>query len=145
MKTKKNKKSGFTLVELMIVAAIIAILAAIVIPLLASNKDKAIAAEAANICGAVATELKTAYATTDTWPTKAQLANGPIDEEINAGRYFVWADVTVNSPSNGCVTVTGDGSEGSASGKLSGGSKILTLTPGSGYSGTMVDDKLVGN
>ena len=38
MNTKKNKK-GFTLVELMIVAIIVAILAAVVIPLMAGSRS----------------------------------------------------------------------------------------------------------
>ena len=42
---KNRKKSGFTLVELMVVAAIIAILAAIIIPLVTKNKEEAVAAE----------------------------------------------------------------------------------------------------
>ena len=69
MKTNKNKKSGFTLVELMIVAAIIAILAAIVIPLLANNRQKAIASEGQTLLGSAATQYKLGYADTGSWPT----------------------------------------------------------------------------
>ena len=67
MKTKKNKKSGFTLVELMIVAAIIAILAAIMIPLMAKNKEGAVAADGKNMVGACLTAAKTEWARTGTW------------------------------------------------------------------------------
>lgn len=141
------KKTGFTLVELMIVAAIIAILAAIVIPLLSSNKDSAIAAEAANICGAVATECKTYYARTDTWPTKTQLEQGVIDEEINKSRYFNWNGVAISGSSadTWTVTVSGNGTAGSSSsskGFSTGASETLALVEtGSGpnYSGTMVN------
>ncbi|MBL7017152.1 MAG: prepilin-type N-terminal cleavage/methylation domain-containing protein [Kiritimatiellales bacterium] len=154
MKTR-NRKSGFTLVELMIVAAIIAILAAILIPLLSSNKDSAIASEAANICGSVATEMKTYYARMGTWPSKAQLAAGVIDEEIDRGRYFTWANVTVTPGAAGtgafAVTVAGNGTTGSAggSGFSTGVSENLTLgTTGAAgpiYSGSMVTKSWVSN
>ncbi|MDH3346341.1 MAG: prepilin-type N-terminal cleavage/methylation domain-containing protein, partial [Kiritimatiellaceae bacterium] len=126
---RTTRKSGFTLVELMIVAAIIAILAAILIPLLSSNKDSAIASEAANICGSVATEMKTYYARTGTWPTKTQLAAGIIDEEVNKARYFNWGEVFITATDNWAVRVTGDGAGGSSSSQgFSDGVNTLTLS-----------------
>ncbi len=139
---KKSKKSGFTLVELMVVAAIIAILAAIIVPLLSSNKDRAIAAEAANICGTVLTEAKVMRATTGAWPSGSDMEGGSIDEEIDQGRYFTWGQVTVGTNS---VTVSGDGTDGTADNGFSDGtSRDLTLDS-AGYSGTMVDNKLISN
>lgn len=151
MRTKN--KSGFTLVELMIVAAIIAILAAILIPLLSSNKDSAIAAEASNICGSVATEMKTIYARTGSWPTQTEMdAQTTLVNEINKGRYFTWADVSIVQGPNWSVTVSGDGSSGSANAQFSStvGTAALTLAQGASggpiYSGTMVTPhKLVSN
>ncbi len=140
---KTEKKSGFTLVELMVVAAIIAILAAIIIPLLSSNKDRAIAAEASNICGTVLTEAKVLYAALGTWPSQAQLEAGQIDDEINKGRYFDWSCVSFAA---GKVTVSGDGTAGSAdNGFTDGASYDLSLDETAGYTGTMVDNNLVVN
>ncbi len=48
-----QKQSGFTLIELMIVVAVIGILAAIGIPRFAAQKDKAYVAEAVNIMSAI--------------------------------------------------------------------------------------------
>ena len=85
MKTK-NKKSGFTLVELMIVAAIIAILAAIIIPLLTANRDRAVAADGQNLLGTAATALKVYYAKTGTTPTMALVeADDPLLATLAAG------------------------------------------------------------
>jgi len=84
---KTNRKSGFTLVELMIVAAIIAILAAIIIPLLASNRERAIVAEGQNILGTAATACKAYYAEFGQWPTYTQL---PLltRQELERAKYF---------------------------------------------------------
>jgi len=139
---KMNKKSGFTLVELMIVAAIIAILAAIVIPLLASNKDRAIAAEAANICGAVMTEAKVIQASTGSFPTDV---SPTLKAEINQGRYFTYDD-NVTLDGTNTVEVAGDGTDGSAGkGFSTGQSENLKLTVGAGYSGSMVTEKWIAN
>ena len=43
---KTSRKAGFTLVELMVVAIIVAILAAVSIPLMSGNKRRAAATEA---------------------------------------------------------------------------------------------------
>ena len=58
---KKNKKSGFTLVELMVVAIIVAILAAVAIPMMTGNTEDAKATEGRTGCGAVATQIRMWY------------------------------------------------------------------------------------
>ena len=99
--------------------------------------------------------MKTYYARMGTWPSKAQLAAGVIDEEIDRGRYFTWANVTVTPGAAGtgafAVTVAGNGTTGSAggSGFSTGVSENLTLgTTGAAgpiYSGSMVTKSWVSN
>ena len=60
----KKKKSGFTLVELMVVAVIVAILAAVAIPLMSANKKRAIATEAEAALGTIRSALRAQFAET---------------------------------------------------------------------------------
>jgi prepilin-type N-terminal cleavage/methylation domain-containing protein len=107
MKTKTNKKSGFTLVELMIVAAIIAILAAIVIPLLASNRDRAVAADGQNLLGTAATAIKAAIAEGKTVTTIDAATVGALTvSELGKSKYFNLPTVTAISVGSGAVTYT---------------------------------------
>jgi len=66
---KKQNKLGFTLVELMVVAIIVAILAAVAIPMMSGNKTKAIATEAQAGLGSLRTAFQIYKAENGTWPT----------------------------------------------------------------------------
>ncbi|MEI7850672.1 MAG: prepilin-type N-terminal cleavage/methylation domain-containing protein [Kiritimatiellales bacterium] len=136
MKTKKNKKSGFTLVELMIVAAIIAILAAIVIPLLAANRQRAIAAEGQNLLGVAASACKVYYAENGTFPTGIGVLPQQTQDELGRGKYF---PVPVLSAGGALGGYTLTATAGAAAGDLSG--ETITLvqgtTGGQTWGGTM--------
>jgi prepilin-type N-terminal cleavage/methylation domain-containing protein len=130
MKTQ-NRKSGFTLVELMIVAAIIAILAAIVIPLLANNRERAVATEGQNICNTCATAAKVYYADKGTWPAFAQLPE-VTRNQVNKAKYFLDNPVIGGTYDNYTVTVTAGANAGGIAGKT------LILDDEGAWSGTMV-------
>jgi prepilin-type N-terminal cleavage/methylation domain-containing protein len=54
----KVKKQGFTLIELMVVVIIVGILAAVAVPLMSANRDKAIAAEATGVLGTLNSQAR---------------------------------------------------------------------------------------
>ena len=132
---KTRNKAGFTLVELMIVAAIIAILAAIVIPLLSSNRDTAIAAEAHNLCGTVATASKVYYAKNGTGPADTDALPQTTQDELENAKYYDEADIAIawNSPTDWTITITSADDVYST-----GAAETLTLDETGTWGGTLV-------
>lgn len=85
--TNKNKRAGFTLVELMVVAIIVAILAAVAIPLMSGNKKRAMGSEAEAALGTLRVALRTLQAET--------------------GAYNLKSDGTTIAASGNCTTLPG--------------------------------------
>lgn len=118
MKRKSNSK-GFTLVELMVVAIIVAILAAVAIPLMTANKKRAVATEAEAGCGTIRTALRIYYAEHNSYPTGATasavsltgIGEGDLD-----GTYFSEECYTFSSDAS-TFTVTADGDSGNTATK----------------------------
>lgn len=123
MNIKKKSKAGFTLVELMVVAIIVAILAAVAIPMMSGNTDTAMATEAQQGCSTVATGLKlwlveggTAGDTNST-PAIADLPG--ISEDNLKGNYFKKYVVdSVGGPNTYTITAEPDGGKASANVKM---------------------------
>lgn len=72
----KQAQKGFTLIELMIVVAIIGILAAIAIPAYQDYTIRAQVTEGATLAGGVKAGMADYFAQNGTWPTQLTRANG---------------------------------------------------------------------
>lgn len=138
MKTKKNKKSGFTLVELMVVAIIVAIMAAVAIPLMSGNKDRAMATEAQTACGSIAGQiqldiLEEGTNTVQAYTSASELSGISLTDLD--GAYFKTANyvLDITSPSDIEITATGYG-------KAAGGTVVMTKVAGvTTWSGSLLD------
>jgi prepilin-type N-terminal cleavage/methylation domain-containing protein len=114
-----RSKSGFTLVELMIVAVIVAILAAVSIPLMSANKKRAMATEAEAALGTIRAALRSMYVQSgaynldlngDAIADGSSVTNvpgiGPGDLD---GRYFTEDDYTLTDLEAASYTLTAVG------------------------------------
>ena len=114
-----KKQQGFTLIELMIVVAIIGILAAIAIPAYQDYMIRAQVSEGLNLAGGSKVAVTEYYQDTGAFPTTNTMAGVSARAEIN-GKYTT--QVVVGAL--GAITVTYGGS---ANANLATGT--LTLTP----------------
>jgi len=121
---KQNAKSGFTLVELMVVAVIVSILAAVSIPLMTANKKRAMATEAEASLGSVRTTLRAMFAQTSAYNVDLNgsaigaggvagvvpgIAVGDLD-----GRYFDDAAYAITAIGANAYTLTATGDNSTA-------------------------------
>jgi type IV pilus assembly protein PilE len=122
MKKQNINKKGFTLVELMVVAVIVAILASVAIPLMTANKKRAMATEAEAGLGHIRTAMRATYAQTSAYNVNLDgnaIAAGAVAGVVPGmsvgdldGRYFDDAAyaITAVAAASYTVTATGDNS-----------------------------------
>ena len=109
-------QQGFTLIELMIVVAIIGILAAIAIPAYQDYIARAQAAEAPELLGGLKTPVAEMYSQNGVCPDESALGNVKLD-----GKYV--ASITESSDCN--YTATFKNTAGSISAKLMGETIVM--------------------
>ena len=151
-----NAQKGFTLIELMIVVAIIGILAAIAIPAYQDYITRGQVSEAVSLGGGLKSPLAEYGADKNAWPEKLVPPTAtPVTGELNAtlvGKYSTVSEEIDGTYPEGTVTVTMD--TGKASGGVltystnNGGSAWAcgnTLVDGHTGSGTTIDAKYLPN
>ncbi|MHB9022030.1 MAG: pilin [Halothiobacillus sp.] len=116
---KKNVQKGFTLIELMIVIAIIGILAAIAIPAYQDYTIRAQASEALSLLDGLKTPMYEYYTNKGTWPTNT--TTGFVTATSYAGNYV--ASITLSNTGTATATYGGN-----ANAKISGSTMILSAT-----------------
>jgi type IV pilus assembly protein PilA len=129
----KQIQKGFTLIELMIVVAIIGILAAIAIPAYQNYTIRAQVTEGLSLADGWKTSISEYYAQQGAFPTcSTTLAAGAAGcvsvSGASTGKYVSAVAITATAP-GGQISITYAGPQASA--KLSAaGTNVLTLSPG---------------
>jgi type IV pilus assembly protein PilA len=119
-----SNKSGFTLVELMLVAIIVAILAAVAIPLMMRNRQRAMITEAESGLGLMRSALRAMYAESRAYnqtPSGDTLSAGSAAADIPGiqtgdldGRYFDDDAYSISAIGAESYTLTADGDDSGA-------------------------------
>jgi type IV pilus assembly protein PilA len=121
-------QKGFTLIELMIVVAIIAILAAIAIPAYQNYLVRAQVSEGTVLTDGIKTAVAEYYANHGGWPTDNTAAGIPTSDTSISGKYVSKVDVAT-----GVITATFGGTQVNSA--INGDTFVLSPTDNGGSVG----------
>lgn len=119
-----RKGNGFTLIELMIVVAILAILTSIAITVYTNSTGKAELSEAFTVADGLKTDVADFYSQTGACPSNG---SGPIALATSYGGKYV-QNATVSANASGCV-ITALMRSNSVSPRLRGKSIVFSMNP----------------
>lgn len=122
-----KRQGGFTLIEMMIVVAIIAILSALSISIYGNSISKAQLSEAFTLTGGLKTDVAEYYTQTGSCPAPG--TNGLPAAASYSGKYV--ANVNITTVGTGCA-ITALMRSHSVSPRLQGKQITLTMTPSTG-------------
>lgn len=115
----QGRRTGFTLVELMVVAIIVAVLASVAIPLMTANKRRAMSTEAESSLGTIRSALRTLQAETGSYNIKSDgttlAGSGNCKDLPNVtssdldGKYWVNTCYTYSGLASNTYTLTATG------------------------------------
>ena len=129
MKRVTTNQSGFTLIELMIVIAIIGILAAIAIPAYQDYTVRAKVTEGINLAAAAKTAVAETFQSNGSFPTGGNASYGlPTDTSI-IGKYVQYVNVVAAAGNNGGPQIQIKYSSSTLGGSPTANNTILALTP----------------
>lgn len=133
----KKIQQGFTLIELMIVIAILGILMAIAIPAYQDYTVRAKVSEGMNVAGAAKLAVAETRQTVGRFPTGNASYGLPTNQSIRGNNVD-----QVNVGANGVITITYSDATGGP--LVAGGAKTLIMTPTLGTQGSVTWDCKTG-
>jgi type IV pilus assembly protein PilA len=125
----RHLQKGFTLIELMIVVAIIGILAAVAIPAYQDYIARSQVSEAVSLLGSGKTPLAEFFADKGTWPSNAAATDGGVMGNT-AGRYTSAITITAGNNAATSIVLTAKMKDAGINSSIT--SKTITLRSGDG-------------
>ena len=134
----KRGQSAFTLIELLVVVIIMAILAAVGVPILSGNTESARATEAVAGLGTIRTAVRAYLAENSTLPSTLVLTDVGLKTTDLDGHFFggnIYSIAPTEGATTYCITVDG----GDANNGAPAAGKVKNLARGMNQAGTVRD------